>query len=461
MHKLEAPRSLNAIVRSAQNFYSQRGAMHYYEHAHAVLDTARRSRIVESSVLTDKKETMERKWANAALAAVSLYHVVERRNISSVIPDLPPELRNDRVLSELDTFCRITDTIRAGGTLQDLIPLLNGGQAPLALLVVLSDYAVTHNTEDRLSGLIDPKHQSIFRCYNSFDEAFLSMRLDAMAGENVFAPVAELFGYPKLAGTILKHSYRVNHRPLYDFVNTIMTDEIIQQRLAITQRAVKELGRHIGAILREYGFEADLEYRPVKSEGKLMRKIYRILQEEHAHAIETPDAVTSTLLDNYLVNALPHFESFKEIHDWSAARVILRRYKGKDIDNLSADEQAAVYELAKRVVDFAVGVTAGQVRADYEYKFIQKDNGYKGGHWDIFPSPHVSSDGFDLITTALNFEVQLKLHEWHEVAEHGKAAHYYYIGGDPAFMQTLNTAYHNIIHYVVGKKPKLVPNGRV
>jgi (p)ppGpp synthase/HD superfamily hydrolase len=77
--------------------------------------------------------------------------------------------------------------------------------------------------------------------------------------------------------------------------------------------------------------------------------------------------------------------------------------------------------------------------------FLDKENGYRGFHFDT-----VSESGNPL--RALPFEIQVKTPEWSDIANHGKAAHYYYLGGDTDFVDMIKASYNDIIRRDEGGK---------
>ncbi|MFH0884618.1 MAG: hypothetical protein V1861_02830, partial [Candidatus Micrarchaeota archaeon] len=396
----------------------------------------------------------ERRLVNSVIAETCLYHVVDSNNLATYqrvarSNHLPPALYDERVLREIDIFSKLTELERNGAQLSEFTPLLNNGKPPLALLVKLADYAVTHTAENRLKGLIDPDHGSIFRAYDSIEHAHSSMRMDAIAGERLYAPVAELFGFPAIAGIILKHSFQINHPEIYSRVMEVMEDQALKQRLALTRGIVQQITRHLRVTLAEYGFEAEVTIRSVKSEGKVMRKTLRLLKYDF-----DADAASKIIskedypkaLDSYVKNYIGSFD-FERMSDLVAYRVKIQKYKGREIDSMGAEEKEHVLGIARAIMDGTLTIQGRVVSGGlaFQQEFIDKDNGYKAYHW------HVSSmsGGTSPSLTPLNLEGQLKTEGWHQIAERGGAAHHYYIGGDTAFMDMLDTAYHTLLYQFI------------
>jgi ppGpp synthetase/RelA/SpoT-type nucleotidyltranferase len=150
-----------------------------------------------------------------------------------------------------------------------------------------------------------------------------------------------------------------------------------------------------------------------------------------------------------------------------ALRVIIRKFKGRDIDKLVKEANPAVVpdtaergfriEHISQFLDrinadslrLAVNVVADTLKSlavstptlrdcHIRAKYNEKDNGYRAFHFDVTPA----QESLDF----LPFEIQLKTSEWHEIAEHGTAMHCYYIGGNKEFVDMVKAAYQEILH---------------
>lgn len=469
MAKLVKLPSMRSATLTARSFYTNCNALPMYEHCMDVMRVARRSRILEGHVITNPKESMRRRTANFVVGATILTHVIEHTKVMQNGCILPPGFRSDEVTEENKNFCELTALERKGAPLNEFVPILNNGHAPLALLVKLADYAVTHNKANYLEGLVGTPSYPIFRTYKSREEAYRSYRSDAKAGELIYAPVAELFGYPLLAGTILRHSYAVTHPAIFRHVLKVLEDEIIQARIAVTQRMVKDLKNILKSAFASYGFDIDVEMRAVKSEGKLMRKVFRLLEEDFNSNPNTDKLTAHEIkrgMEKFVRRTVSKFQN-ERIHDWVALRVVIKRFNKKEIDSMDegdkerligafreSDPEAEVLDsekglpLAVKIVNDAISTYALATKMDFGDMRPQKKNkktGYKAYHWDLEHQGHIMSTNL-----SLPFEVQLKTQEWHEIAEHGKAAHYYYVGGEPEFMDMIASAYKDIIHRNLG-----------
>jgi hypothetical protein len=391
--------------------------------------------MVEGRVIKDPREDPKRRWANSVLAETILYHVIEYNELVRTTTPLPEALKNEEVLRENGIFCKMTELERRGAELSEFVPLLNNGPAPLALLAKIVDYAVTHSADD-LNSLVGTWDSHVLRVYRSMDDLDSALKMDALAGERIYAPVAELFGYPSLAGSIFKHSYRVNHPEIYNHVMETLSEPSVAVRLSLSQKIIKEVARQLKEFLKIYDFDAVVAVRPRKDEGKLMRKIYRSLSKSVG---ESGDAASRNGDNGKSLAGLVSSFDFDTISDWAALRVILYKFKGKDIDTLPEAEKGRAIAAAVKLVQGRLEML--KILSDYsfEHSFHDKDNGYRAHHWDV------RSNGLTE-ARSLPFEIQLKTAEWHAVAERGKAAHYYYIGGESEFVDAVAKAYKGIIH---------------
>ncbi|MEW6722226.1 MAG: hypothetical protein AB1324_03115 [Candidatus Micrarchaeota archaeon] len=425
MNTLYHPTPLRASVQTARNFYLRCNAMPLYGHCRGVLKTACDVGIVEGRVILDPRADPKRQRANSTLAETILYHTVERGSLGAGGTPLPAPLRDEEVLRELDVYCRLTRLERSGAPLTEFIPLLNNGRAPLALLAKIADYAVTHNEAEALQYLVG-SWTGPFRTYSSMDEIRDLLRMDAIAGERIYAPVAELFGYQELAGDILRHSYGVNHPEIYALVMDTLASEEVRARLAATQSIARKLARSIRDTLRSFDYEAEVAIRMQKHAGKLMRKVRRRLRGDAENGVPALFAM-----------------DVEKISDWVALRVVVRRHEKREIDALAEDRKWRVIEGAVGIIDMCLQ-TMQLLRGGYSFShaFKDKTNGYRAHHWDMRAEKPDNPSG----SLPLPFEIQLKTSEWHEVAERGKAAHYYYIGGESEFVDMIADAYREILH---------------
>jgi len=450
--------SLGSIVQTGRAFYDRCHALPLYEHCHFVVAKQVSTGMVEPKVITDRRADPERRRLNHDLAQVAMYHVLKSGYLDTSRVVMPEALRDESLLQEIEVISRLTANERAGAQTRDYASLLE--VAPIALLVKIADYAVTHKMEDHIEGLVNPKSNSLFRLYRSVEEAQRFMKMEALTGERIYGPVAELFGYPSLSGDIFEHSFRINHPEIHDRVIGFWNDDTIQKRLASTQALCGELARLLKTVFTTYGFDIEIELRKNKHVGKSMRKAYNDLQKYWEGAI-------IQVKEEEFIKAKIGIYDFETFNDFVALRVIVKSFKGQDIDALLKQEPRAIGAEPKKIYNpssfdrmlKSIGIMPLRLalklvgEALTSMKLVSKDrfgcisrtsyeeksNGYRAFHFDT--SCH-SQDPMRI----LPFEVQLKTGEWHQVAEHGKAAHYYYMGGDNEFVDMVRRSYYDIIH---------------
>ncbi|HSB47023.1 MAG TPA: hypothetical protein VLD37_03345 [Candidatus Bilamarchaeum sp.] len=487
MVKTRALPSAQSDIQTMRHFYKSIGAMQQYKHCHEVLRTGAGSGIVDESVIRNPRESLERRKANLVLRRHHLIHSTDLEQVLAYKGDLPPALRDPDVLEIHRDFERLTLLERTGASTDSFSNVLNNGRRSLAILTKIADYSVTHDTENQLEGFIYDGKPSLIRRYASMEDAYESMRMDAKAGEKLYAPIAELFGYPQLAGNIFLHSFRVNHPEIYNFVLSSMREPTMHERMEWTQEIVREFSKTLGMILKSYGFEAEVTLRMEKHDGKKMNKILRLLRDDFRkteegsglmrlmeQAKERGDTIQFNALsdafnaacERYVRVKVTSFD-FHRFNDWVAVRAVINRFRGTPIDELvgacppgeqnGGADGVDITDAAKLANGFDFGPMRIAVRSianaiqslgdlfgnslgRYSSKVVyyNKPNGYRAIHFDTFPD---TKDG----NQPLPFEVQLKTREWSDVAEHGKAAHYYYIGGDSGFVDMIAKAYHDII----------------
>jgi hypothetical protein len=340
-------------------------------------------------------------------------------------------LRNPGLLKELEVFCRLTELDRKEASPSEYEDVLNNGRAPLALLARLADYAVTHNTEDRTPEHISRMPSPLFRMYSSNEHASQCLEAEAKAGERLYAPIAELFGYPSLAGDILRHAYRINHEVIHGHVESMFEDGQMLEQLHTTQALARKLARRIRRTLAETGFKAEVVLRPEKHKGKVMRKFMLDLKEKFGKKGKGPDR-----FDDFIAAHIGEYD-MGSLNDPVALKVILDSFLGKDINTMDGHEKRDTIRVALGVVRLNLRILKMVEGYTYKYDYKEKKNGYKAHHYDSHPSWENGK---------LPIEVQVKTREWDDLASHGKAAHYYYIGGDERFIDMVAGAYQDIIH---------------
>jgi hypothetical protein len=463
-------------VQEIHNYYDRIGHPKQYEHAREVVQLAKKVGIIETDIIGKRGEDPKREWANVFLFDQGYGHPLDNDKLRTTKVRLPAAFDNEYFQYNNDIFAKLTALERIGATPSEFEKLLNGGQKPLALLIKLPDFAVTHDGEDKLEGFIANGKESVIRQYASMEEARLAMKMDAIVGEKYYGPIAELFGYPLLAGNIFLHSFRVNHPEIYNHILTTMNDPLMKERMAKTQHLVLELSKVLNSVMKSYGFEAEVQMRREKHDGKKMRKMLATIQDDYRKSEYSQTMST----EEYIKRSISSFD-FERFNDWVAVRVVLHRFRGRSMNELISEVPEAVENGTEngrgRGVDLAqvgqlldsikvaplrlavkcvsdtitsLGGLFGDVLGNSvsDAVYYEKKNGYRAFHFDTRP---VKSGP----NSVLPFEVQLKTPEWHNIAENGLAAHYYYIGGDNQFVDMIRGAYNDIIH---PPEPKSRPN---
>jgi len=429
-----APPKLQSSVQRARHFYLKHESLPLYKHCKKVLDKATAHKIVEGSRIKNHGRNIDRAWVNSVIAETILYHIIDHNKLDNSRYILPEAVHNEEVKKEIMTFGKLTELDRRGALLSEYVPLLNNGEAPLAILAKLADYAVTHNGDNHLDNYISGEGHPVFRTYSSMTHAVESLRMDAKAGERIYAPVAELFGHPGLAGSILKHAFSVNHPDIYGIVVEKLQDAETQEKMALTKTMVKELARRIRHTLKGAGFDATVIPRLEKHEGKIMRKVRRKIAETYNESDESG----SVTLDKYITDRVERFD-ITSLNDLVALRVIINRLGRKEIDDMEEDEKHAAmkiaYSLIKANLDALESISGNKYA--YEIEEWDKKSGYKATHFDAHPVGE---------SRTLRFETQLRTMRNHWIAEEGGAAHWIYIGGDSEFGRILKEVYLGIIH---------------
>ncbi len=437
------PQKLQSSVQRARNFYKKIDALPQYEHCKDVLDKARRHNIIEGSIIKNHGKDPDRAWKNSRLAVTALYHILDYKKMDPSRMVLPDELMDEETRREIETFGKLTELERKGASLSEYVPLLNNGNAPLAILVKLADYAVTHNGDTHLESFISKEDHPLFRMYTSKAEAERLLKMDARAGELIYAPVAELFGHPGLAGSILKHAFSVNHSDIYEAVMEKVKNVEVEERLELTRTIVRELAKRIKYTLKGAGFnDVEVFRRFEKHEGKIMRKVRRKLAEKYS---ETEESHMMSL-EKYISENIEGFD-IASLNDLVALRVVVNRLGKKEIDKMEENEKQAALRIARSLITAnldALESISGN-KYSYEIEDWDKKSGYRATHFDSYPVGE---------SRTLRFETQLRTLRDHWIAEEGGAAHWIYIGGDSEFGRILKEVYHNIIHKHNSKERK-------
>jgi len=424
--------------RIAYKFHERVGAPQIWEnHIREVKTKSTETTVVEPAIIDDPRSDVYRAWVNSVLNDILNYHDVKHdvvRGIRHNPKVRTPALRDERVIEEIEFFGELTELDRKGADLSEYVPLLNNGHAPLALLARILDYAVTHNDGKYLNDFISPTGHPILRMFCSYEEALETLRNEAKAGEMIYAPIAELFGHPSLAGDILTHSFKVRYPQVYEHVTESLKDGIIREKLYFTRTIVRGIKKKIVEELHNMGFDVEMQERMAKHMGKTMRKVRKMLAKKYEDSEES----RFLSLKQYITNHVEKFD-ITELNDLVAMRVILDKYRGEEIDSMEEEKKEHIISMAVGTIKERLNEFVMDSENSYRYShdFWEKENGYRSHHFDVKPVTMVS---------AARFEIQVRTTEWHEISEHGKAAHYYYIGGNSEFVDMIKDSYKDRIH---------------
>ncbi len=452
-------------IQLARNFYRRMGRPNQYIHCHDVYKKAARAGIIDEGIIRDESADGALRQSHLMRRRLALLHVIDFDKVSQFPGILPGKLVDDALMEEIDVFGRLTRLERRGAPKTDYLELLNNGKRPLATLIKIPDWSLTHDTEDRLGGFIVTDTPSIIREYSSVEDARLAMRLDFRVAENLWAPLAGFFGYQELSGDIFEQSYRINHPLTYRRVVSQMADPEYLAMIARTQIIAREASRLVSGSLGNYGLNAITSVRKLKHRGKQMEKLNRLLKEEHDGI--PPGARPG--FEEFLLDKIRGFD-YGRFNDIVAVRTVLYHHRNQPIDDIVRAAGAAVEPgMENRPVGLErIGELLGAIRAlplkmavksvgdvltslplmnpellgEYvcavEYK--RKPNGYQGFHFDI----RATGRGGSLIVP---FEMQLRTDEWHYISERGGAAHYLYKGEcDSELIETLGNGYHDLLY---------------
>lgn len=429
------PPTLLKSVHTARAFFANHDLI-LYRHGHDVLNCAKMVGMVEPAVINHPRSNPSRAWKNSVLAELMLYHTVDWGKLQRTTMPLPKPLTREDVRRELAVFSELTGLARRGAPASEHVHLLNDGEAPLALLAMMADQATTHMTAGKTIEFVHTPSE-LFRYYLSDGEAESALRMSAGVGEKIYAPLAELFGYPTLAGAIFEHAYRVNHSAVYNAVTAQLADPNILSRMTESQKLISRLLRVLRSVLDGLGIEGEMHVRMAKHTGKVIRKVHRILSKRYEE-----DEMQDSLSLNEYISANAGTYDITRLTDLVAAKIVLDRIRGISIDSLPESQRIAITGMISEIIERQIRLMLFFTRAPETYiELFNKDNGYVSWHINAMLE---SQDPL------VSFEIQVKTREWDDVAAHGKAAHFFYIGGESEFVEKIRGYYHELLRMFNG-----------
>ncbi len=450
------PPKLATSIDVAQAFCLSHGraegqrAVNVFAHQKRVLDEAERVQIVERDII-DNSTDIPRAWINSDIAEIILYHSLRPDKFPGLF-ELPAPLQLERLRREISCFDMLVQLDRDPRSMEDKIKdyggwlKINGmGRPPLALQARLADYAVSHGTDSHLQDFVYGG-DSVFRTYPREEDARTSAESEAVAGERIYAPIAELFSYLSLAAQILEHAYSVNYPHIYAYVNDFLSNSITQSQIEFTQREATRVCESIQSTFRSIGIEAELSLRPIKSKGKAMRKVKRKLEEEYLVLAERDSRIRDISIEEYIRRNLERFDMRARFSDLIAVRLIVDAVKigGERIvlSQLTDDLQTILMQAAKSAIETHLRILSVQTLGfTYMHEYKKRENGYATDHYDVkYAHPQ-----------GTNWEIQLRTRAQNERAEGGLAAHDLYVGAHAELRTVLVEQYGNIFDLKVSK----------
>lgn len=277
----------------------------------------------------------------------------------------------------------------------------------LARMVDLTQYGKDGQaSEHELSGL-NP------RTFYFFDQASGKTEYEhvALAAKKVYSPLADLFGYRKLAGDLMEIAYYNLHRGIHDTVlDTLAT---MRSRIDATQEVMRDVVGELQLSLHEDGYKFQIIPRSNKHPGKVMEKAHRY-----------------SLRDGQTIQ-----QHVSALHDLAAFTVVLHSRNGKMLTQNHCADYAYVarkiVEITREIASLRKGLTEGDLFTDMVSN--PKPNGYQSYHVDMaFQSAEL-----------VGLEAIVRNPRMHQYSERGGAAHYLYKGGGEE-ARTVERAYRDV-----------------
>jgi hypothetical protein len=427
--------------------YSKFGGQDALPHLKRVLDASIAHCMVEPEKIGDR--AIDPRQLNLKLANVIMAHVFRRSKTNKRDFHSEDFERHQLVVEGFNTF----DALREND-LGHQDPHVYGSllQTPslglLARMVDLTQYGRDGQaSEHELSGL-DP---AVFYFFDS-KTGKTEYEHVALAARKVYSPLADLFGYRRLAGDLMEIVYYNLHRSIYEDVNSTLS--LLTESVESTRRMMAAAIVQLDLALRSQGYKFDILARENKHHGKVMEKAHRY-----------------SMRDGRSVS-----RHVAELHDLVAFTVVLHSRNGKMVtqNDLPEFENAAriIVDTVKGITPLRKGLTGREVYTDMITN--PKANGYQSFHVDL------SFESRDLVC----LEAIVRNTRMHQYSERGGAAHFLYKGGgeeartverayrdvknaiesgsQPSISVTDSSSYRRIRFYVQGEdKPRVrvVPSG--
>lgn len=403
------------LQQSLQRWYSTyqglggQDALGAFPHAKRVLDAAISHNMIKLGEIGDRSADPDQ--TSFKLASIIIAHLFRRG--SSNRRDFPSE-----------DFGRYADVVKGFETFDMLRENDLGMQSPqvyerllekpslglLARMVDIAQYGqdVGAASEKELATL-DP------RLFYSFDSRTGGTEYEraALAAKKLYSPLADLFGYRKLAGDLFEMAYFTLDRGIYD--QAVSTLRSMSKRIEATKAVLTDLLPRLKAVLGAEGYEFELPVRERKHPGKVIEKADRYSRKS-GKTIK---------------------EEVSGLHDLVAATVILKLRNHKPITQNDIWDFKGVANLIVREANDIYPLRENLANADIFEDMIShpKSNGYQSYHVNLtFHRP-------DLVP----IEFIVRNERMHRFAELGDAAHYLYKGGGQE-ARAVARAYDDFMH---------------
>ncbi len=231
----------------------------------------------------------------------------------------------------------------------------------------------------------------------------------------IYSPLADLFGYRRLAGDLYLVHYYYNDRERYEEVMEILN--YMKDKIESTARCVEAMLKSIEEEMKKRNYQFRIKMRTKKHPGKIMEKSER-----------------------YERKGLMVEQTVQLLHDHVAATLILEKKGRREV---TQDRQNWFNEVANIVRRVVKGGLRCKIKRE-DMISNPKPNGYQSLHLDI----EVKDPRY------CNFEIIIRNRQMENYAERGGAAHHLYKGGNSGISRQVAEHYHDVLARRAGKRRK-------
>ncbi len=432
------PEPLNAAANRWFDLYSKHAGQDLgpraFDHVKRVVDCAIIYGVIEPKKITDQKA--DPTGINLQLANVIFPHLfgitVRAAQLTFPSEDFG---RYRHVTDGYDVFNGLRDNdlaLRDPGVYTGL--LSNPSLGLLARMVDVLQYAPPHLhlAEVELGDLPG-------NLFYVFNKKSIKPEASHIAGaiRKVYFPLAEVLGYPQMAGDLICTSIFHSNLLVYTTVKEALDsfgNEVRDTSLLFSNGVLPALKKE----LEKRGFEFEVTNRHSKHPGKVMEKVQRYLGENGGMSKnKSEEEVKLSITDQV-----------RSLADLAAARIILISRNGTPITQNDLPTFREVAELIVQLTQNASQIHTSEITDNISKP---KANGYQDFKVDlVFTDPRL-----------FRFEVILMTPSMYLYSEHGGAAHYLYKaklgGGNSATQvtQTVANAYGDVVRSLQNGHHKL------